>query len=296
MCRGMRHSQAEPITERKGWVVAVLVASTAGFCSSLTGLGGGLLLVSTLTAVLGYPVKRAIGSSLATMAFVSLVGCLAGLEVGGASIQWRWLALLAAGSLLGAVAGSGIALRIPELPGRTGMALVPPAACLLLFGVAWAATDDRLMGTIPSVVGPLFILILGGIAGLVSVLFGLDGGLVFVPALALLCGGLPFEAVRATSLAAMVPAAALGAHRYARMGHVDGGRALIPAGLAGAVLGVAAASVLPVWVCRVALAVLLFPVALPLFALARQLVAVVTRHRWQPAPDGAGRRGEPNAS
>lgn len=295
----MRHSQGEPVKRYEGWVLTVL-AFTAGLCSSLTGLGGGLLLVSTLTAVLGYPVKRAIGSSLVTIAFVSLAGCLAGLEVGGHSIQWRWLALLGAGSLLGAAAGGRIALRIPDVPGRTGIALVPPTACLLLFGVAWAATDDRLMGTIPGTVPPgvepIFILILGGIAGLVSVLFGLDGGLVFVPTLALLGGGLPFEAVRATSLAAMVPTAALGAYRYARMGHVEGGHALIPAGLAGAVIGMAAASVLPVWLCRVALAVLLFPAAIRLFALARQLVAVVTGHRWQPAPGGADRRGEPNAS
>ncbi len=61
---------------------------------------------------------------------------------------------------------------------------------------------------------------LGFAAGVLSGLFGVGGGLLFVPTLTLVLG-LPQLDAQATSLAAMVPAVALGAWRQTRYGNVD---------------------------------------------------------------------------
>jgi uncharacterized protein len=61
---------------------------------------------------------------------------------------------------------------------------------------------------------------LGVAAGLTSGLFGVGGGVVFVPALTLIVGLGQLEA-EATSLAAMVPVVAVGAWRQHRVGLVD---------------------------------------------------------------------------
>ncbi len=66
---------------------------------------------------------------------------------------------------------------------------------------------------------------LGALVGTVSGLFGIGGGIVMVPALVLLAGQSQHMA-QGISLAAMVPAAAAGALRYWRGGHVDLGIAL----------------------------------------------------------------------
>lgn len=73
---------------------------------------------------------------------------------------------------------------------------------------------------------------LGFVAGVLSGLFGVGGGLLFVPTLTLVLG-LPQLDAQATSLAAMVPAVALGAWRQTRYGNVDW-RAATLVGLASA--------------------------------------------------------------
>ena len=88
--------------------------------------------------------------------------------------------------------------------------------------------------------------ILGLGAGLLSGLFGVGGGILFVPALIIAAG---FGQVRAeaTSLLAIVPVAALGAWRQHRYGNVDVRAAALLGGLSGlgVLAGVALANALP---------------------------------------------------
>ncbi|QMU98616.1 TSUP family transporter [Microbacterium esteraromaticum] len=82
---------------------------------------------------------------------------------------------------------------------------------------------------------PLFPLILVGIAGgLLSGLFGIGGGTVIVPALALWLS-MPQKLSTGTSMAAILPTAIVGAATYASQGHVDWVAALCLA--AGVVVG-----------------------------------------------------------
>jgi uncharacterized membrane protein YfcA len=111
---------------------------------------------------------------------------------------------------------------------------------------------------------------LGLAAGVLSGLFGVGGGTLFVPTLTLVLGLEQLHA-EATSLAAMIPVVALGAWRQHRYGNVD----LRAAGMVGAVsiggvvAGTAVATALPQDVLRRLFAGLLVLVALQLLREAR---------------------------
>lgn len=83
--------------------------------------------------------------------------------------------------------------------------------------------------------------LLGLAAGVLSGMFGVGGGILFVPTLALVLG-LTQLGAQATSLAAMIPVVAVGAWRQHRYGNVRWGIAAV-VGLASAA-GVAAGALL----------------------------------------------------
>jgi uncharacterized membrane protein YfcA len=101
-------------------------------------------------------------------------------------------------------------------------------------------------------------ILIGVVAGVLAGMLGIGGGALFVPALVLIVG-LSQVGAEATSLAAMVPVAAVGAWRQRGYGNVRGRDALVLGVLAvpGAVLGVWLANVLPEVVIRDLFAALL---------------------------------------
>ena len=103
---------------------------------------------------------------------------------------------------------------------------------------------------------------LGVAGGFVSGLLGVGGGVLFVPALALVLGLGQHEA-EATSLLAIVPVALVGAARQRRYGNLRLPEALQIGALAvgGTVAGVALANALPERVLEVAFAALMLLVA-----------------------------------
>jgi uncharacterized membrane protein YfcA len=108
----------------------------------------------------------------------------------------------------------------------------------------------------------LLALALGFAAGALSGLFGVGGGILFVPTLALVLG-LGQLAAQATSLAAMIPVVAVGAWRQRREGNVDL-RAALAVGVAsagGVVAGAVLADALAEDVLRTLFAGLLVVVA-----------------------------------
>jgi uncharacterized protein len=90
------------------------------------------------------------------------------------------------------------------------------------------------------------VLALGVAAGVVSGLFGVGGGIVFVPTLAIVLGLSQLRA-EATSLVAILPVAAVGAWQQGRYGNLRLGEGLALGALAaaGSFAGVALANVLP---------------------------------------------------
>ena len=112
------------------------------------------------------------------------------------------------------------------------------------------------MGTIALAV------LLGFVAGMLAGFFGVGGGILFVPTLALAIGLSQLEA-EATSLAAILPAVAAGAWQQQRYGNVRWRAAAFigAASIAGVEAGVRVAAALPEEVLRRLFAVLLFGVA-----------------------------------
>jgi uncharacterized membrane protein YfcA len=111
--------------------------------------------------------------------------------------------------------------------------------------------------------GTIFLgLVLGLVAGMLAGFFGVGGGILFVPTLALVIGLSQLEA-EATSLAAIIPAVAAGAWQQNQYGNVRW-RAAGMIGLASVVgveAGVRVADALPEEVLRRLFALLLFGVA-----------------------------------
>jgi uncharacterized membrane protein YfcA len=140
---------------------------------------------------------------------------------------------------------------------------------------------------------------LGFAAGMLAGMFGVGGGLLFVPALVLVSGLTQLEA-QATSLAAMVPVVIVGAWRQRRHGNADL-RVAVVVGLAsagGVAGGTAVAKSLPEHLLRTLFAVLLLVVAAqlvwsirPLSRNAAHRAAAVTGSGRRPRSPAAGESG-----
>ena len=73
---------------------------------------------------------------------------------------------------------------------------------------------------------PRIFLAVGLIAGVLSGVFGIGGGVVIVPALIFLGGFVPITATGTSLGALLLPVGALGAYEYYRKGHLQIGAAL----------------------------------------------------------------------
>ena len=122
-------------------------------------------------------------------------------------------------------------------------------------------------------------IIIGVAAGVLSGLFGIGGGILLVPALALVLG-LDHVEAEATSLLAIIPVAAVGAWRQRSYGNLDvrSGLAIGAFAAVAAVAGVLLVNVLPVELVRYAFAVLMLYVAW------RMAVTAIRQLRAKPDP------------
>lgn len=100
--------QVEPGPEhvqRRSVPVLLAVGTVSGFVSGLLGVGGGVILVPVLTVLLGFPVKAALGTSLAVVAAQSIPGSITHAFLG--NIDWR----IVGGLVVGVVPGARIGAR-----------------------------------------------------------------------------------------------------------------------------------------------------------------------------------------
>ena len=253
------------------------VGLVAGACSGFLGIGGGLIVVPALTLLAGYPIKSAVGASLATMAVVALVGSVVEIAMKDGTIYWSLAAAVTAGSIVGVQIAGRILPRLPERTLRVAFA----AFLLIASGrMVWAAGTGLGWITVADepYVAEALTLPVGLMAGLTSTLFGLGGGIVTVPCLTMLFGDVSFHAARATSLVAIVPTALSGAYKHCRLGTLDFGvvKPMLPMAVVGAILGVVAVNHVPTGPCRLVFGILLVAVAFRLLA--------------QRPPSGAGAR------
>ena len=215
-------------------LLLLIAGLAAGVVSGLLGVGGGIVIVPVLHYLLGIPFADATALSL----FVIMVQAPIGLwrHHGKGAVDWRLGAWLTVGGVGGVVLGRWLQPQI-EVPWLK-----------LLFGVVMAFAAYRLILRAKPHDGrrahPGVIVTLGFVAGIVSRLLGVGGGILTVPVLALL--GVPAHVAVASSLVPVWSNAAI-ASIWSLVEGLDWRMAvpLAVAAVAGAPLGVMAAHALP---------------------------------------------------
>ena len=155
----------------------------SGFLAGLLGIGGGMLMVPFITAILGkqglpaeLSVKMAIATSMATIMFTSISSVRAHHKRG--AVRWDIVQRLAPGIVLGAlVASMGV------------FALLKGTALAIFFGlfVGFSATQmflDRKPAPSRQMPGTAGQLAAGSAIGFLSGLVGAGGGFISVPFMA----------------------------------------------------------------------------------------------------------------
>jgi uncharacterized membrane protein YfcA len=190
------------------------VGLVAGFLAGLFGVGGGILIVPALVLVLHMAQRIAHGTSLAAIVPIAIAG-LAGFALAGA-VDWPVAGLLIAGAAGGAVVGTRL---LAVLPTRVlGFVFV---GCLLLTAVRLVFDHSEATGradiTAGSAVG---LVVVGMLSGLLAGLLGVGGGIIMVPAMVLLYS-IPAAVAKGTTLAVIIPTAAVGTVRNLQAQNAD---------------------------------------------------------------------------
>jgi len=229
-------------------------SALAGFLGSLTGLGGGVVLVPLLTLVFGVDIHYAMGASLVSVIATSSGAASAFVREGYSNIRIGMF--LEVATTLGALLGAFLTARISG--GGRGMVFG-----LVLIYSAWLSTrrlpenpgpvpEDslgerlRLNGSYPGPEGPLpyhvghvprgFALMFG--AGTLSGLLGIGSGAMKVVAMDQIMK-IPFKVSTTTSNFMIGVTAAASAGIYLKRGYIEPGLAMpVMLGvLAGSMLG-----------------------------------------------------------
>lgn len=205
----------------------------AGVFGALLGLGGGILIVPILTLGFGLSLTSAVGTSLICVIATSTGAAAINVRAGRADV--RLGITLTAGTVVGAVSGGILAGIIPErLIAGIFSVLMLYTALTMVRGIARrdaevdgdaqlsvqpAAPDgpgapEYRNRRVPAAVGASFV------AGNVSGLLGVGGGIVIVPLMRLVMGA-PMRVAVATSNFMIGITAAAGAYAYLFRGDID---------------------------------------------------------------------------
>ena len=212
----------------------------AGGFGSLVGLGGGFVVIPILTRFCGFTQHQAHGTSLTVVAITGLVGCAA---FGSAdAVDLRAAAAMAATGMVFAPLGARFASRFD--PNRLGMLMggfmmliaptIPLKSKIFPTPAQRAERVSGLGGAEQMVLTPegqspqpptrcssqiLSLLGIGGLTGFISGLFGIGGGSIMVPALALMTD-MTHHTIIGTSLAAMIVPSVTGMLQHQALGNV----------------------------------------------------------------------------
>ncbi|MBW2984565.1 sulfite exporter TauE/SafE family protein [Candidatus Woesearchaeota archaeon] len=213
----------------------------AGFFSAALGIGGGVILVPALMLLFHYKIKKAIGTSLATIAPTAFLGIITHFIIKSENIKFLMVLFIIIGSITGARFGAKLANKLD------GKLLAKLFALLLLFvGLKLTGIIKVPTETISNVTVYPLLIILGLVAGSGSALFGIGGGVIMVPVLNLFFGLSIHEAI-ATSLTVILPTTLAGSIFHKKFNNINAEalKFLIPLALIGAVFGAITANALP---------------------------------------------------
>jgi uncharacterized membrane protein YfcA len=198
-----------------------LLGLVTGFLAGLLGIGGGMMMVPFISAILGargvapdLAVKMAIATSMATIIFTSVSSVRAHHKKG--AVRWRVVGLLAPGIVLGAMAAS---LGVFALLKGATLALV--FALFVFFSASRMLVKSKPAAVPRQLPGRAGLLGAGGAIGFLSGLVGAGGGFISVPFLTW-CN-VPIHAAVATSAGLGFPIALANVVGYIASGLKVGG-------------------------------------------------------------------------
>jgi uncharacterized protein len=225
---------------------------------AMLGLGGGIFLVPFLALIVGVPMHQAIATSIIAVIATSSAG--AALNVERQTVNVRLGMLLETATVSGAIIGG---ITATMLSGAVLARIFSGILFLVASIMAWRSLRHD-GGDIISLDGPIpgqffdetsntmvnytakripAAMLVSVLAGNVSGLLGVGGGIFKVPAMNLVCG-IPMKAATATSNFMIGVTATASAFIYFSQGHVN------PVVASSAVLGVLVGSFAGVWVGR----------------------------------------------
>jgi uncharacterized protein len=252
----------------------------AGTFGALLGLGGGVLLIPFLVMVLGVPMHQAIATSIVAVIATSSAGAAMNLE--RRTVHIRLGMLLEIGTVIGAILGGITANYLSaSFLAKLFSGLIFIVAVIMIWrirqndGQERIHTDGILPGTITDEASGATVhytvkklpaaMMISLVAGNVSGLLGVGGGIFKVPAMHIL-SGIPIKAATATSNFMIGVTAAASAFIYFAHGHLN------PFVASTAVLGVLAGSIVGIRISRkIHSKVLTWLFALVLFVISIQL-------------------------
>jgi uncharacterized protein len=217
-------------------LVVMALGAAAGGVGAVLGLGGGVFLVPLLTWLLGLPVKQAAGISLMTV--IATSGAVSTRRGGSDLVNLRLGMLLMFCATLGGLAGGITAQRLSERTLTVLFALTTTAVCVITLSRLDHANVIETAGIEPNTFGGRFFdcdrqrpvvyrlqrlpvaLGISVVAGNISGLLGVGGGILQVPALNAWCG-IPIRVAASTSAFLIGITALASAPIYYAHGDVD---------------------------------------------------------------------------
>jgi uncharacterized membrane protein YfcA len=213
-------------------VVIFVVALAVGVLGSMLGIGGGVLLIPLLTGLFGIPIKTAIGASIVSV--IATSSAAGAVYVGRGLSHTRLAMVLEIATTLGALAGGITAVLLSPnlLEGLFALVLI-----YVVYSMRWLPKEEHVTAptglldtsyldsasgatvtygvrNLPLGMGASFL------AGNVSGLLGIGGGIIKVPIMTLVMG-MPLRAAIGTSNFMIGVTAATSAVIYYQRGLLD---------------------------------------------------------------------------
>ena len=202
-------------------VLGIAIGFVSGILSGLFGVGGGIVMTPGLQVLMGAPPIVALATPLPVILPTALTGALTYRRAG--QLDLPAVGWMAGPGIVGAIAGAALTdvLDVHLLLIVTALLLAYQAAGILRGARPGRGSESARYEATPS----MFVGI-GLVAGVVSGLLGIGGGLVMVP---LMVGwlGMPIKRALGTSLLTIVILVIPGTIVHAVLGHIDWAFALV---------------------------------------------------------------------
>jgi uncharacterized membrane protein YfcA len=152
MMRGRKDASGGPAVAPKHLPVFKVVAEglLVGAATGLVGAGGGFLVVPALVLLGGLPMTTAVGTSLVVISMKSIAGFFG--YLGHVNIDWTVAVLVTVMAVVGSLAGSRLAGRIPQDRLRKGFAwFVVAMGVFMLVKQVPDVLDERTLSVVVSI-------------------------------------------------------------------------------------------------------------------------------------------------